>query len=324
MRPSYRFQLLFALVPALPSLLLGQALFQADYNPVSAGGTGDASLMDHTGPLAVLQQHFQPGRASLLADGQETPQVTGRPSGGILRFETRQEDGNFSLTKGNRSELRLDSQPMGDTHNLTPLEIWYGWSLFVPAPTNPGAAWDGGDNAYPKSGQPKNDGDGGGREIYFQVHAPDNIALDGNPGNPPLAFRRVPDLRFPGQGRLELNWRWDMNHPGSNESADLGAFPLGQWTDFVLRVVWSDDPAGRGSIELWQNGRKVVDQQRRRVGYREMEAMYLKVGIYAFDWNFNPESDPYRALAYYDELKIHQGAFSSLDAGYDALKPRRD
>ncbi|MDI1249839.1 MAG: heparin lyase I family protein [Lacunisphaera sp.] len=303
---------------------MGQALFHADYNPISAGGTGDASVMDHAGPLAVLQQHFHPGRAGLLADGQETPLVAGRPAGGMLRFETRQEDGNFAQTKGNRSELRLDKQPMCDARNHAPLEMWYGWSLFVPAPTDPAAAWDGGDNAYPKPGRPKNDGDGGGREIYFQVHAPDKIPLDGNPENPPLAFRRVPDSRFPRQGRLELNWRWDMNHPGSNESADLGAFPLGQWTDFVLRVVWTDDPAGRGSIELWQNGWKVVDQQQRRVGYRNMESMYLKVGIYAFDWNFSPEPDLYRALAYYDELRLHQGSFPSREAGYLALKPRRE
>lgn len=318
-----RLGLIFLLSATALRALPGGAVFHADYDNLALGGTGDTDVSDHAGPLVVLQQHFHPGRACLVGDGTEAPRGPGRTAGHVLRFETRQDDGDFGRTRGNRSELRLASQPLADPQNVAPREVWYAWSLFVPAPADSAAAWDGGDNAYPKLGNAKDDGDGGGREVYFQVHAPDGIDLQGNAENPPLALYRLPDARFPGTGRLDLVWRWDVNDPPQRAKADLGAFPLGRWTNFVLRVQWSNDPTAQGSVELWQDGRKVVDEPRQRVGYRNMHEMYLKFGIYAFDWNNNPAPDRYRAIAYYDEIRVSEGAFSTLAAGLRALQPQR-
>lgn len=289
---------------------IAQQVFFADYDAVSSEGTGNTNVSNHSGTLAVNQNQFFSGRCGLTT----TPQaVAGRPGNGVIRFETRQSDGNYASTSGNRSELKFQNQICNSTNN-SPTEIWYAWSIYIPNPGTGSNKWDGGDNAY---SSPKDAGNGGGREIYIQLHAPDGIDLDGNSENPPVAFYRSVDPSVPNTGFFKLTYRWNINASGESKSIPI-SIELGEWTDYVMRIVWSNSSANNGAIEVWKNGVKVVNEINKRVGYRNMAYSYFKEGIYAFDWNNNVANDAYNAVAFYDEVKIYEGPTT-----FNVMKPRR-
>ncbi len=289
---------------------IAQQVFFADYDPVSSGGTGNTNVTNSVGPLVINQNQFFPGRCGLTT----TPlAVAGRPGNGVIRFETRQTDGNYASTSGNRSELKFQNQACNSNNN-SPTEIWYSWSIYIPNPGTGSNKWDGGDNAF---SNPKDAGNGGGREIYIQLHAPDGIDLDGNSENPPVAFYRSVDPALPNTGFFKLTYRWNVNDSTERKSIPI-SIELGEWTDYVMRIVWSNSTSNNGAIEVWKNGVKVVNEINKRVGYRNMSYSYFKEGIYAFDWNNNVANDAYTAVAYYDEVKISEGSTT-----YNAMKPRR-
>lgn len=289
---------------------IAQQVFFADYDAAGSGGTGNANLTNHSGPLAINQNQFFSGRCGLTT----TPlAVAGRPGNGVIRFETRQSDGNYASTKGNRSELKFQNQTCNSNNN-SPTEIWYAWSIYIPNPGTGSNKWDGGDNAY---SSPKDAGNGGGREIYIQLHAPDGIDLNGNSENPPVAFYRSVDSSLPNTGFFKLTYRWNVNDTSERKSIPI-SIELGEWTDYVMRIVWSNSSSNNGGIEVWKNSVKVVNEINIRVGYRNMGYSYFKQGIYAFDWNNNVANDAYNAIAYYDEVKIYEGPTT-----FNAMKPRR-
>lgn len=291
------------------SQVYAQPVFFSDFDPCAAGGTGNTSITAHTGSLAINQTQAFANRISLAP----TPLVvSGRPGSGVMRFETRQEDGNYGQTKGNRAEFKFSDQNT-NSNNSAPKEIWYAWSVYVPDPVQLGlAAWDGGDTP----GVDK--GNGGGDEIYMQIHAADGIDLAGNTENPPVALYRRVDAGYPAnQGKWRFIYRWGLNNSGERAAVDLGTFELNKWTDFVIRIVWSDNRANPGGVQVWKDGVQVVNATNQRVGYTNMAYSYFKEGIYAYGWNNTQASDAYRAVAYYDEVKIYEGSTT-----YANMKPR--
>jgi hypothetical protein len=286
-----------------------QQVFFSDFDPVASGGTGNTSISAHTGSLAINQTQAFANRISLAT----TPlAISGRPGSGVIRFETRQEDGNYGQTSGNRAEFKFADQSTNSS-NTAPKEIWYAWSIYAPDPVDLGlGAWDGGDT------DGSNSGNGGGDEIYIQIHAPDGISLGGNPENPPVALYRRVDAGYPAnKGKWRFLYRWGLNNSNERVGVDIGTFEFNQWTDFVMRVVWSNNSSNPGAVQLWMNGVQVVNVTNQRVGYANMGYTYFKEGIYAYGWNNNQATDTYRAIAYYDEIKIYEGATT-----YANMKPR--
>lgn len=291
------------------SSVYAHQVFLSDFDPVAGGGTGNTSITAHTGSLAIDQTQAFANRISLAT----TPlPVSGRPGSGVIRFETRQEDGNYAQTSGNRAELKFADQSTNGS-NTEPKEIWYAWSIYAPDPVSLGLGeWDGGDSDRSDSGN------GGGDEIYIQIHGPDGMNLAGNPENPPVALYRRVDAGYPAnKGKWRFLYRWGKNNSSERVGVDIGTFEFNRWTDFVMRVVWSNNSANPGAVQLWMNGAQVVDAINQRVGYANMGFTYFKEGIYAYGWNNNRATDTYRVIAYYDEVKIHEGATT-----YANMKPR--
>lgn len=301
------------------SALSAQVSFTADYEPIAAGGTGDAGPGSGVGSLTVNQLQYFDGRAFITTTPVAVP---GRPGNNVLFFETRQQDGNYRSTSGNRTEIRWLSQNYNNNNNNATTEVWYAWSIFLPN----NALYDGDEDLG-------GDADGGGREIYFQVHGPDGDTYTTSK-RPPFAIQRQV---VGGSVRWLALWRNQSTPDGGSGPAespfDLGPCTTGVWTDFVVRIVWGNDgtangTAGPGSIRLLRDGVETMNVTGIDVGYRDHPFMYAKAGIYAYDWNVlnqtgnnspgGGSNDPYIASSYWDEVKIVAGPSS-----YDAMKPRR-
>ncbi|AKK26195.1 hypothetical protein AB431_05245 [Mycobacterium sp. EPa45] len=62
------------------------------------------------------------------------------------------------------------------------------------------------------------------------------------------------------------------------EMFDLGQLPKDRWHDFVMEVRFGC--TGSGYVQLWLDGRKLVDAHYRKIGYCGDPGMYWKQGVY--------------------------------------------
>ena len=109
----------------------------------------------------------------------------------------------------------------------------------------------------------------------------------------------------------------------SRTQLPIGPVVTGRWVDWVVHIRWHHT---EGAVEVWQNGRQVLD----RTGVRTVHANIdnvsrLKLGIYYWQWK--ERSVVERALAaglvprrlYIDEVRLYQGD----DRGYERVTPTR-
>lgn len=201
-----------------------------------------------------------------------------------LRFSWKpsQHDGtNFMM----HSELATSPLTNGET------ERWYGYSVYMPSAT------------MANDKEPV---------LFSQWHGvPDPGFSD---TVPPIAFWLTPEntitMAYRASNKPILTL---LQHPTSQKVMNLGAASFDRWVDYVVHIKW--DPAGKqGILEVWQDGRLVVNEQGISIGYPQISKPYWKIGLYAWTGKASHEE---RTLLY-DDIRIGDAM-----AGYDAVKPGR-
>ena len=151
---------------------------------------------------------------------------------------------------------------------LEPLgaERWYAFSVYLPK------SW-----AADRS-----------PEIVAQWHQHHSVA-----GDPPIAIATQ-------QGQWEIHTARD----GFSAEKPIGAYVTERWTDWLVHVRWSTGKAG--IVQIWQDGQPVkgFENVRGPNTYKSKQGMYLKVGIYKWDWSLQNPTDTVRRHLYLDELRI--------------------
>lgn len=147
-------------------------------------------------------------------------------------------------------------------------ERWYAFSVYLPP-------------SWARDRSP---------EIIAQWHQHHTVA-----GNPPLAI-----ATYRGQ------WEIQTARDGHEDAVRVGAYRTGRWTDWLVHVKWSTGAAG--VVQLWRDGKPVPGFADRRGPntYRSDHGVYLKVGIYKWDWSQKNPTDTSRRFLYLDELRIAQ------------------
>lgn len=183
------------------------------------------------------------------------------------------------------SELATDPLTNGET------ERWYGYSVYMPSAT------------MANDKEPI---------IFSQWHGvPDPGFSD---TVPPIAFWLTPENTITMAYRASYKPILTLlQHTTSQKIMNLGAAPFDRWVDYVVHVKW--DPTGKkGLLEVWQDGRLIVNEQNISIGYLQVSKPYWKVGIYA--WT-GKASHAERTLLY-DDIRI-----GDASATYDDVKPGR-
>jgi hypothetical protein len=137
-------------------------------------------------------------------------------------------------------------------------------------------------------------------------------------GSPPLALGTK-------DGQWQISRHWE-NH---EEHALPSRYETGRWTDWVVHARWS--PGTDGLVEAWRDGSEVYCRTGKNK-YDDGRPVYMKFGIYKWDWQSKPSrSRTDRRVMYYDSLRVadETGNRETVDpAGPPAqaviLRPRSD
>lgn len=156
-------------------------------------------------------------------------------------------------------------------------ERWYGFSIYLPT-----SSWKQHDVSA---------------EVLTQWHHA------GNTGSPPLAL-------VTRNGSWEVDQVWENYNVGT----PIGAYQVGHWTDWVFHVKWS--PGTGGLVEAWKDGTKVFTHSGKNK-YDDGAGVYMKFGIYKWDWKSNPaKSTTNERILFADELRI-----ADQTGSYTAVAP---
>lgn len=210
-----------------------------------------AAVFDYqTGDFSqwTAQQVATPGVSASIVT---TPARAGYPK--TAKFVSYNVDNILCTPDLNRAEVYADQTATGNP--AEGVTQWYSWSIFLPTGTvlddNIGAPW-----AWCST---------------TQWHH------DGNTGNPNLAVQ----ISQPQAGS-----QWRILTSGTDPAAqtghqwECGAYATNEWTDFVVKVVWSSsDTTGHLIVKI--NGVTKVDATCATL-YTGQSA-YLKQGIYRSD-----------------------------------------
>ena len=168
----------------------------------------------------------------------------------VAEFNVKPGDTGWNGTEGTlRSEVRASIEESGSPTNGT--EQWWAWSTYFPKNFD----WD-----------EKN------QFLYFtQWHQ------TANSGNPNMGLWSNVDEE------LQLNVKGGSGGKKSGdaeyaESYSLDDLVKGEWNDFVVHVIWSDDP-DEGLVEVWHNGKRVHSAN--DANLYEDQSVYVKQGIYS-------------------------------------------
>ncbi len=173
-------------------------------------------------------------------------------------------------------------------------ERWYGWSIYFPA-----------------EGMKKDDYP----SLFFQLHATPDHDLKEPWRQPPAA------MSLTNEG-MEVDWTYDgekvspknknikenrttVKIPGPHESY------LNRWVDIVWHVKVDYTEASQGLIEVWIDGKKVVDEKNIRLGYNDDLGLYPSFGMY---WYTGKAT--HNHWVYVDEIAI-----GGPKAGYKDVAP---
>jgi hypothetical protein len=141
---------------------------------------------------------------------------------------------------------------------------------------------------------------------------------------------------FNDQGML-LQWHyWDRRHPGvrapqplvlrfKNDKVHVQNEVLrkkmasvspafGEWVDWVIHVKFADKD---GIIQVWRNGKRIVDWRGDNHQTVKREGAYLKFGLYSVQYKAKPLKIDYKRVVYHDELRI-----AGADGSYELVAPK--
>lgn len=181
------------------------------------------------------------------------------------RVELRKTDPNVWGSK--RAEVALSPEKPLQEHT-------YNFSVYLP---------NGGAEDYTL--------DPNGSEIIAQWH---NASDNGEEGTyPPLAIHTGAYYNDPDHYTLEVTWdpaaisteqQIDANH--THEQYDLGSYvqDKGKWVNWSVHVRWGWLVSQKPFIEIYKDGKKILDLQNHPNTTNDKKGVYMKLGVYKWDW----------------------------------------
>lgn len=174
-------------------------------------------------------------------------------------------------------------------------------------------AWFGFSNYFPSDGTKTERNDW----LFFQIHGSADKRLKEHSRNPPFSITLTKD-------GLAGSWKWDPDEKsitrtgkGTTHYKIPGAKSnyLDRWVDFVVHVKVDYSNQKNGLVELWVDGKKVLNQHNIQFGYNDDKGIYPSWGMY-FNGNLDVmKSDHY---LYLDEVKMADFP----NASYEDVAPK--
>lgn len=171
-------------------------------------------------------------------------------------------------------------------------ERWYGYSSYMPSST------------MANDNQPIIVSQWHGVPGQGEAHTFPPVAVSVEPGNKLQLVYRASNKAI-----IKL-----AQNPTSQKNISLGDAIFDQWIDYVVHIKW-DPVSTTGLLQLWQNGKLIVNEANISIGYLEHRKPYWKAGIYCYTGKSFYE----QKVIYFDEMRI-----GSPLATYDTVKPGRD
>jgi len=176
-------------------------------------------------------------------------------------------------------------------------ERWYGWSMYFPS------------TGMKKDKHPR---------LIFQLHASPDHHLD-EPWRQP-----VTSMNLSNEG-MTVSWAYDTarvspkneniiaNRQGVDIEGDYEQY-LDRWVDIVWHVKVDYTPKKTGLIEVWIDGKQVVDKHNIQLGYNDDQGLYPSWGMY---W--------YRGKAEYDHwLYVDEVRIGGPEAAFEDVLPGKN
>lgn len=174
------------------------------------------------------------------------------------------------ITNGPRAELGMKAQLKN--------EFWYGFSNYFPEEYTSDPA----------------------SEIIAQWQAMPDLSRGEGWRSPPLGLEIKAD-RY----KLAVRWASAAVSDASNTSIDyldLGPVTHSRWNDWVFHIKWSYNS---GVIQVWKNGKLIVERIGKPIGYNDILYPYIKLGIYKWEWNDAKTLSTSKERSYYlDEVRV--------------------
>ena len=176
-------------------------------------------------------------------------------------------------------------------------EAWYGFSFYFP---REGTATE--PNEW----------------LFFQLHGSADKHLNEQSRNPPFSLTLTKD-------GLRGSWKWDPDEKSitrTGKGTQKYSIPgeksayLDRWVDFVLHVKVDYSDAKTGLLELWIDGKKVLNKHNIQIGYNDTKGIYPSWGMY-FNGDLSVmKNDHY---LYLDEIKMTY----EVGANYEDVAPNK-
>lgn len=128
------------------------------------------------------------------------------------------------------------------------------------------------------------------------------------------SFNTVPPLKLilENSGWSIVNTSTGNGNSVGDSYHGIGAYTTGAWTDFVIKVTWSNTA---GALQVWKNGTSVFSSASLKTSYTG--GTYFKTGIYGYGWGAGQGSaNPPPYVVYIDEWRE-----GNENATYNDVKP---
>jgi acetyl esterase/lipase len=232
----------------------------------SGGWQAQINSGSAAGSLSDVPQWFQSmNQSDYSARAVTSPVRAGKYA---MRFEWRAENYVRGSNTSKKATLLTGKEPTCRE------ERWWGFSMYCPS------------EGMQKDSKP---------EILVQWHSTPDKGEAWT--NPPLALRNLDD-------QLTVTWIHDTRKITPDgwrdwdwKRAPIGAAPKDRWVDWVWHIKW--DPWGKGLLEVWMDGKKVVDEKEIAIGMNDDVGNYMGVGLYKYEGT----SDHARRVVYFDEIR---------------------
>lgn len=206
-------------------------------------------------------------------------------SSGSYSFRSALDRNAPDIAGKNRAQITL--------HNEKPLEEhWYGINILLPSSPE----------EYYKT-------DKSGSESLIQWHNYPDTGEDWT--SPPLEFG-IENCSY------YLSRSWDdapitsndqMKKKGNVASNSLGSYQedVGQWVRWVFHVKWGWSEAQKPLLEVYKNGKKLLDLKGSPNMTNDRKGIYWKIGIYKAGWTYNSSDlSILKRVVYYDDVGLDQ------------------
>ena len=153
--------------------------------------------------------------------------------------------------------------------------------------------------------------------LFFQIHGSADKRLNEHSRNPPFSLTLTED-------GLRGSWKWDPDEHSltrSGKGTESYTIPgdksnyLDRWVDFVLHAKVDYTDSKTGILELWVDGKKVLNKHNIQFGYNDDKGIYPSWGMY-FNGDLSVmKNDHY---LYLDEIKMSD----EPNATYEDVAPK--